>query len=177
MIAGLEPITSGDIKIGNAIVNNLPPKDRDIAMGFQTYAPSPHTTVYENMGFPLKLRVQMRAEIKELHQRLKTTTIYVTHVQVAAMAMADRIVVMHDGIVEQVGTPLALYDKPANIFVAGFIGSPSMNLMKGSIAGSRVPPRGVRWITRTANQDALGLFLPGTAEADGIQRERPKAIW
>jgi multiple sugar transport system ATP-binding protein len=199
MIAGLEPITSGDIRIGEKVVNDLPPKDRDIAMVFQSYALYPHKTVAENMGFALKmrrapkaeiesrvkraaeildlvpylnryprqlsggqrqrvamgraivrdpavflfdeplsnldakLRVQMRAEIKELHQRLKTTTVYVTHDQVEAMTMADRIVVMHDGIVEQSGSPLDLYDRPANIFVAGFIGSPAMNLIKGKI--------------------------------------------
>ena len=199
MIAGLEPITSGDIRIGERIVNDLPPKDRDIAMVFQSYALYPHKTVAENMGFALKLRrtpkqeiearvrraaeildlvpylsryprqlsggqrqrvamgraivrdpavflfdeplsnldaklrVQMRAEIKELHQRLETTTVYVTHDQVEAMTMADRIVVMHDGIVEQIGSPLELYDRPANIFVAGFIGSPAMNLIKGTI--------------------------------------------
>ena len=86
-----------------------------------------------------KLRVQMRAEIKELHQRLKTTTVYVTHDQVEAMTMADRIVVMHDGIVEQSGTPLELYDKPANMFVASFIGSPSMNLIKGTSAATASP--------------------------------------
>ncbi len=205
MIAGLEPISSGKIKIGDKIVNNLPPKDRDIAMVFQTYALYPHKTVAQNMGFALmmrgipraeidervkraaeildlvpylsryprqlsggqrqrvamgraivrdpavflfdeplsnldaKLRVAMRAEIKELHQRLKTTTIYVTHDQVEAMTMADRIVVMHDGIVEQVGTPLELYDKPNNIFVASFMGSPSMNLIKGKIQGKVKP--------------------------------------
>ncbi|MGE3829544.1 MAG: ABC transporter ATP-binding protein [Parvibaculaceae bacterium] len=199
MIAGLEPITSGDIKIGARVVNDLPPKDRDIAMVFQSYALYPHKTVAQNMGFALKLRktpkaeidarvrkaaeildlvpylsryprqlsggqrqrvamgraivrdpqvflfdeplsnldaklrVQMRAEIKELHQRLKTTTVYVTHDQVEAMTMADRIVVMHDGVVEQMGSPLELYDRPANIFVAGFIGSPAMNLIKGKI--------------------------------------------
>ena len=199
MIAGLEPITSGDIRIGERIVNDLPPKDRDIAMVFQSYALYPHKTVAENMGFALKmrhapkaeietrvrraaeildlvpyltryprqlsggqrqrvamgraivrdpavflfdeplsnldakLRVQMRAEIKELHQRLKTTTVYVTHDQVEAMTMADRIVVMHDGVVEQSGSPLELYDRPANIFVAGFIGSPAMNLLPGKI--------------------------------------------
>ena len=199
MIAGLEPITSGDIRIGEKVVNDLPPKDRDIAMVFQSYALYPHKTVAENMGFALKmrrapkseiesrvkraaeildlvpylgryprqlsggqrqrvamgraivrdpavflfdeplsnldakLRVQMRAEIKELHQRLKTTTVYVTHDQVEAMTMADRIVVMHDGIVEQSGSPLELYDRPTNIFVAGFIGSPAMNLLKGKI--------------------------------------------
>jgi multiple sugar transport system ATP-binding protein len=199
MIAGLEPITAGDIAIGGNVVNSLPPKDRDIAMVFQTYALYPHKTVAQNMGFALqmrkteraeidirvkraaeildlvplldrfpkqlsggqrqrvamgraivrdpavflfdeplsnldaKLRVQMRAEIKELHQRLKTTIVYVTHDQVEAMTMADRIVVMNAGNVEQVGTPLELYDRPANIFVAGFIGSPSMNLLKGTI--------------------------------------------
>jgi multiple sugar transport system ATP-binding protein len=199
MIAGLESITAGAIRIGERIVNNLAPKDRDIAMVFQNYALYPHKTVAENMGFALKLRhaskaeiearvrraaeildvvpylqryprqlsggqrqrvamgraivrdpkvflfdeplsnldaklrVQMRAEIKELHQRLKTTTIYVTHDQVEAMTMADRIVVMRDGIVEQAGLPLELYDRPANLFVAGFIGSPGMNLLKGKI--------------------------------------------
>jgi multiple sugar transport system ATP-binding protein len=199
MIAGLEPITSGTASIGGRVVNTLPPKDRDIAMVFQTYALYPHKTVRQNMGFALKmrkspqseidarveraagildlkpyldryprqlsggqrqrvamgraivrdpavflfdeplsnldakLRVQMRAEIKELHQRLKTTTIYVTHDQVEAMTMADRIVVMNAGNVEQVGSPLELFDKPANLFVAGFIGSPSMNLFKGRL--------------------------------------------
>jgi multiple sugar transport system ATP-binding protein len=199
MIAGLESITAGDIRIGERVVNNLAPKDRDIAMVFQNYALYPHKTVAENMGFALKLRhasrseietrvrraaeildvtaylsryprqlsggqrqrvamgraivrdpkvflfdeplsnldaklrVQMRAEIKELHQRLKTTTIYVTHDQVEAMTMADRIVVMRDGVVEQSGLPLELYDRPANLFVAGFIGSPGMNLLKGTI--------------------------------------------
>jgi multiple sugar transport system ATP-binding protein len=205
MIAGLEAISAGVIKIGDKVVNNLPPKDRDIAMVFQTYALYPHKTVAQNMGFALqlrrtprseiearvrkaaeildlmpylqryprqlsggqrqrvamgraivrdpqvflfdeplsnldaKLRVQMRAEIKELHQRLKTTTVYVTHDQVEAMTMADRIVVMHDGVVEQQGTPLELYDRPANLFVAGFIGSPSMNLLKGRIQAKGKP--------------------------------------
>jgi multiple sugar transport system ATP-binding protein len=199
MIAGLESITAGDIRIGDRVVNHLAPKDRDIAMVFQNYALYPHKTVAENMGFALKLRhaskaeietrvrraaeildvtpylsryprqlsggqrqrvamgraivrdpkvflfdeplsnldaklrVQMRAEIKELHQRLKTTTVYVTHDQVEAMTMADRIVVMRDGVVEQAGLPLELYDRPANLFVAGFIGSPAMNLLKGTI--------------------------------------------
>ena len=199
MIAGLESITSGVIKIGNRVVNALAPKDRDIAMVFQNYALYPHKTVAENMGFALKLRgapkaeiekrvrraaeildvttllgryprqlsggqrqrvamgraivrdpqvflfdeplsnldaklrVQMRAEIKELHQRLKTTTIYVTHDQIEAMTMADRIVVLRDGVIEQIGAPLDLYDRPANLFVAGFIGSPSMNLLNGRI--------------------------------------------
>ncbi len=199
MIAGLESIADGKIRIGKRVVNNLAPKDRDIAMVFQNYALYPHKTVAENMSFGLKLRrtpkaeiearvrraaeildvvpylsryprqlsggqrqrvamgraivrdpqvflfdeplsnldaklrVQMRGEIKELHQRLRTTTIYVTHDQVEAMTMADRIVVMRDGVVEQVGAPLELYDRPATLFVAGFIGSPAMNLLKGSI--------------------------------------------
>ncbi|MBY2915643.1 ABC transporter ATP-binding protein [Rhizobium leguminosarum] len=199
MLAGLENISGGEIKIGGRVVNTLPPKDRDIAMVFQNYALYPHMTVQENMGFSLmlnkapkaeaekrvkyaagilgldklldryprqlsggqrqrvamgraivrdpevflfdeplsnldaKLRVAMRAEIKELHQRLKTTTVYVTHDQIEAMTMADKIVVMHDGVVEQIGTPLELYDKPANLFVGGFIGSPAMNMIKGRL--------------------------------------------
>ncbi|RMF36490.1 MAG: sn-glycerol-3-phosphate ABC transporter ATP-binding protein UgpC [Alphaproteobacteria bacterium] len=197
MIAGLEGITAGEIAIGERVVNNVPPKDRDIAMVFQNYALYPHMRVAENMAFALrlrrisreevdervrraaeilgltdyldryprqlsggqrqrvamgraivrnpqvflfdeplsnldaKLRVQMRTEIKELHQRLKTTTIFVTHDQVEAMTMADTIVVLQDGRVEQVGAPLELYDRPANRFVATFIGSPSMNLIEG----------------------------------------------
>jgi multiple sugar transport system ATP-binding protein len=199
MIAGLEEISRGEIAIGGRVVNNVPPKDRDIAMVFQNYALYPHMTVKENMAFSLKLarapkavleervskaaqilglgqlldryprqlsggqrqrvamgraivrdpqvflfdeplsnldaklRVQMRTEIKELHQRLKTTTVYVTHDQIEAMTMADKIVVMHDGLVEQIGAPLELYDRPNNIFVAGFIGSPAMNMIKGRI--------------------------------------------
>jgi multiple sugar transport system ATP-binding protein len=197
MVAGLEEITAGEISIGDRVVNDLPPKERDIAMVFQNYALYPHMTVRDNMSFALrlakspmadvrqrvdraagilglspyldryprqlsggqrqrvamgraivrdpqvflfdeplsnldaKLRVQMRTEIKELHQRLKTTSIYVTHDQIEAMTMADRIVVMRDGIVEQAGEPLDLYDRPANTFVAGFIGSPAMNLVPG----------------------------------------------
>ncbi len=197
MVAGLESITSGTVEIGDRVVNDLEPKERDIAMVFQSYALYPHMTVEQNMGFALKLagvprteidervgraaailgldnllqrqprqlsggqrqrvamgraivrnpqvflfdeplsnldaklRVQMRAEIKEMHQRLKTTTIYVTHDQVEAMTMADRIVVMKDGVIEQVGAPLDLYDDPQTTFVAGFIGSPSMNFIKG----------------------------------------------
>ena len=199
MIAGLEAITAGTIAIGDKVVNNMHPKERDIAMVFQNYALYPHMTVGDNMGFSLrlkgadkaliaervgkaagilgldklldryprqlsggqrqrvamgraivrdpkvflfdeplsnldaKLRVAMRAEIKELHQRLKTTTVYVTHDQIEAMTMADKIVVMHDGIVEQMGVPLELYDNPRNMFVAGFIGSPSMNFLKGNV--------------------------------------------
>jgi multiple sugar transport system ATP-binding protein len=214
MIAGLENITGGEIRIGERVVNNVPPKERDIAMVFQNYALYPHMTVAANMGFSLrlrgapkaeidervnraaeilglkpllerfprqlsggqrqrvamgraivrdpqvflfdeplsnldaKLRVAMRTEIKELHQRLKTTTVYVTHDQIEAMTMADKIVVMHDGIVEQVGTPLELYDKPDNQFVAGFIGSPAMNFLHGQIKANGsagfAGPNGVR---------------------------------
>src|SRR6202021_2636070 len=199
MIAGLESITEGKVKIGARVVHNLPPRDRDIAMVFQNYALYPHKTVEQNMSFGLKLRntpkeeiqarvkraadilhvvpylsrypqqlsggqrqrvamgraivrdpqvflfdeplsnldaklrVAMRTEIKELHQRLKTTTVYVTHDQIEAMTMADKIVVMHDGIVEQIGTPLDLYDRPDNQFVASFIGSPGKKFLKGKI--------------------------------------------
>jgi multiple sugar transport system ATP-binding protein len=201
MVAGLESITGGEIRIGPRVVNDVPPKERDIAMVFQNYALYPHMTVAENMAFSMrlrrakraeidmrvnraaeilgltkllgrypkelsggqrqrvamgraivrdpkvflfdeplsnldaKLRVAMRAEIKELHQRLRTTTVYVTHDQIEAMTMADKIVVMRDGIVEQVGAPLDLYDQPMNVFVAGFIGSPAMNLLNGRIEG------------------------------------------
>ena len=204
MIAGLEPINGGTITIGDRIVNNLPPPERDIAMVFQTYALYPHKSVAENMGFALKvakadkteidrrvkeaaeilslteyldrkprhlsggqrqrvamgraivrdpqvflfdeplsnldakLRIQMRTEIKELHQRLKTTTVFVTHDQIEAMTLADRIVVMHAGRIEQIGTPLDLYDNPSNEFVATFIGAPSMNLLAADLSDGMV---------------------------------------
>ncbi|TDI58172.1 MAG: sn-glycerol-3-phosphate ABC transporter ATP-binding protein UgpC, partial [Alphaproteobacteria bacterium] len=199
MVAGLEQITKGEMYIAGRTMNDVPPKDRNIAMVFQNYALYPHMTVYNNMAFSLKLRkaskqtieegvkkaagilnlteyldryprqlsggqrqrvamgraivrdpqvflfdeplsnldaklrVQMRTEIKALHQRLKTTTIYVTHDQVEAMTMADRIVVLDEGLVEQIGTPLELYDRPDNTFVASFIGSPAMNFFSGRI--------------------------------------------
>jgi multiple sugar transport system ATP-binding protein len=202
MIAGLEQISGGDVRIGEQRVNDLPPKQRDIAMVFQNYALYPHMTVRQNMAFSLmlakleqsqadakvaraaeilgleqlldryprqlsggqrqrvamgraivrdpqvflfdeplsnldaKLRVAMRTEIKELHQRLKTTSIYVTHDQIEAMTMGDQIVVMKDGRIEQTGSPLELYDTPANTFVAGFIGSPAMNFLPGTLRGS-----------------------------------------
>ncbi len=199
MVAGLEDVSSGTIKIGDRVVNDVPPKDRDIAMVFQNYALYPHMTVYENMAFGLKLRkfpkkeidarvkdaaeilgitsllerkpkalsggqrqrvavgraivrkpqvflfdeplsnldaklrVQMRTEISKLHSRLGTTMIYVTHDQIEAMTMGDRIVVMKDGKIQQTDTPLNLYHNPKNKFVAGFIGSPAMNFIEGRI--------------------------------------------
>lgn len=199
MIAGLESITEGEIVIGDKVVNDIPPKNRDIAMVFQNYALYPHMTVYDNMAFALqlrkekkdvidatvkeaadlleighlldrkpkqlsggqrqrvalgraivrkpkvflfdeplsnldaKLRVQMRAEIIKLHKKLDTTIIYVTHDQVEAMTMADRIVVMKEGEIHQIGAPLEIYNNPVNLFVASFLGSPSINIVKGRI--------------------------------------------
>ena len=204
MVAGLEDISDGELKIGGAVVNDLEPKDRDIAMVFQNYALYPHMTVRENMGFALKLaktpseeinrkveeaakildlephldrkpanlsggqrqrvamgraivrspsvflmdeplsnldaklRVQMRTEISRIQQRLETTTIYVTHDQTEAMTLGDRIAVMRAGILQQVGPPSQLYGYPKNLFVAGFIGSPSMNFLAGEIDGDNV---------------------------------------
>jgi multiple sugar transport system ATP-binding protein len=197
MIAGLEEIGAGEIEIGGKVVNDMQPKERDIAMVFQNYALYPHMKVRDNMAFSMllakrpraeidkrvdkaatilgltdlldryprqlsggqrqrvamgraivrdpqvflfdeplsnldaKLRVAMRTELKEIHQRLETTSVYVTHDQIEAMTMADQIVVMRDGVVEQRGKPLELYDRPANLFVAGFIGSPAMNFLPG----------------------------------------------
>ena len=211
MLAGLEEISGGEIRIDDQVINDLESKDRDIAMVFQSYALYPHMTVRENMGFSLKLRkesastiaqrvdhaarilnldallerhprelsggqrqrvamgraivrdpkvflfdeplsnldaklrVAMRAEIKALHQRLKTTTVYVTHDQIEAMTMADRIVVMHDGIIEQMGTPLELFDQPRNLFVAQFIGSPAMNLVQGTVGPQGLLALGQTW--------------------------------
>jgi multiple sugar transport system ATP-binding protein len=199
MIAGLETITNGEIIINGELVNNIEPKDRDVAMVFQSYALYPNMTVYENIRFPLKvrkvdktlhnervmrasamvelddflhrkpselsggqrqrvalaraivreptvflmdeplsnldakLRLSTRAQIKNLQHKLRVTTIYVTHDQVEAMTLADRVVVMNEGVVQQVATPQEIYNKPANTFVAGFIGSPAMNLLKGVI--------------------------------------------
>ena len=224
MLAGLENITSGEISIGDRVVNDVHPKERDIAMVFQNYALYPHMTVAQNMGFSLKLRksavteieervakaadilglgqlldrfprqlsggqrqrvamgraivrdpqvflfdeplsnldaklrVQMRTEIKELHQRLRTTTVYVTHDQIEAMTMADKIVFMHDGIVEQMGSPLELYDHPANTFVASFIGSPAMNFIEGTFRGGSEPGVEISDGTR------ISISKPGRAE-------------
>src|SRR6266542_2866823 len=123
MIAGLEPITSGEIAIGGRRVNELEPRDRDVAMVFQSYALYPHLDV--------KLRVAMRTEIRALHQRLHATSIYVTHDQVEAMTMADRMVVMNAGRIEQIGPPLDVYDRPQTLYVAQFIGSPAINAWRG----------------------------------------------
>jgi multiple sugar transport system ATP-binding protein len=199
MLAGLEEITKGEVKIGDRIVNDVPPKDRDIAMVFQSYALYPHMTVYDNMAFGLKLRktpkqdikkrvqeaaeilgiqemltrkprqlsggqrqrvalgraivrepkvflfdeplsnldaklrIAMRSEITKLHQRLQTTFIYVTHDQIEAMTMATRIAVINKGVLQQLDTPQTLYDRPDNMFVAGFMGSPAMNFFKAKL--------------------------------------------
>ena len=225
MVAGLEEITSGEIRIGDRVVNNVPPKARDIAMVFQNYALYPHMSVFDNMAFSMKLagrsreemrqrvdvaakilglseyldrfprqlsggqrqrvamgraivrdpqvflfdeplsnldaklRVQMRTEIKELHLRLKTTSVYVTHDQIEAMTMADTIVVMNGGNVEQIGSPLELYDNPANLFVAGFIGSPAMNFLPGQFAQ--------RSAAAVKLSNASELPAPACREADG----------
>jgi len=200
MIAGLEDVSGGEVSIGGRVVNNVPPKDRNIAMVFQNYALYPHMSVRQNMGFGLevsgasksevkaqvdkaaailgleallerkpgelsggqrqrvamgramvrspkvflfdeplsnldaKLRNQMRSEIKKLHHTVQTTMIYVTHDQIEAMTLADRIVIMKDGRIEQIGTPMEVYETPANLFVAGFIGAPAMNLLSGQAA-------------------------------------------
>ena len=225
MIAGLEEISGGEIEIGGRVVNNVAPKERDIAMVFQNYALYPHMKVYDNMAFSLKLakadkaeidrrvqeaarilgldalldryprqlsggqrqrvamgraivrkpqvflfdeplsnldaklRVQMRTEIKELHQRLKTTSVYVTHDQIEAMTMADKIVVMHDGLVEQTGRPLDLYDQPVNTFVAGFIGSPAMNMLDGRVGADG----------RSVEVAGAGIALPDWRAEPGRQ--------
>jgi len=219
LVAGLEEATSGDIFIGDRRVNDVAPKDRDIAMVFQNYALYPHMSVYDNMAFSLKLkkyprpeidrrvkeaagllgigqllerkpkqlsggqrqrvalgraivrepkvflmdeplsnldaklRVQTRAEIKKLQARLQTTTIYVTHDQVEAMTMGDRIVVMRDGLVQQVDAPLNLYEKPTNMFVAGFIGSPAMNFVEAKLAQQNG--------TVVVDADAFKVEVPG----------------
>ncbi|HCZ01044.1 MAG: sugar ABC transporter ATP-binding protein [Rhodobacterales bacterium RIFCSPHIGHO2_02_FULL_62_130] len=229
MIAGLETVSSGDILIGERVINDVPPKSRDIAMVFQNYALYPHMSVYENMSFSLrlrrqakeiidrkvreaaeilnltkfldrsprqlsggqrqrvamgralvrdaevflfdeplsnldaKLRVVMRTEIKALHQRLKTTSVYVTHDQIEAMTMADRIVVMNAGRIEQIGTPLELYDTPANLFVADFIGSPSMNVIRG-VLGAEAGRAFVEL------PDGARLFVPAMASGKPGQK-------
>lgn len=219
MIAGLEDVTEGEIYIGDRMVNNLEPKDRDIAMVFQSYGLYPNMTVWENIRFPLKvrkvdpalheervqravdmvelnefthrrpaelsggqrqrvalaraivrkpqvflmdeplsnldakLRVSTRAQIKNLHHELAVTTIYVTHDQIEAMTLADRVVVMNKGIVQQVGTPVDIYDKPQNTFVASFIGSPAMNLIEGDLKDGTFTTNGVKISGLTKNHN------------------------
>jgi len=172
MIAGLEEITSGDLVIGEERVNDKPPKDRDIAMVFQNYGLYPHMSVEQNIGYPLKLRgfskserkaqvrqtadmdeplsnldaklrVSMRAELKHLHHELGVTTVYVTHDQMEAMTLASRIAVMQNGRIVQLDTPRNIYSEPANLFVAGFIGSPSMNLVVGDVEKGRFQAPGI----------------------------------
>jgi multiple sugar transport system ATP-binding protein len=233
MVAGLEDITSGEIRIDERVVNDLPPMDRDIAMVFQNYALYPHMSVYDNMAFGLKmrkfgrqeiekrvrhaaeilgiqallarrprqlsggqrqrvalgraivrnprvflfdeplsnldakLRVQMRVELKRLHQRLETTAIYVTHDQVEAMTLGDRVVVMKDGVVQQVGEPLELYGRPANRFVASFIGSPAMNFVEMTIAESN----GALW----AESPGLRIRIP-PARSEALRRHSATKI-
>ncbi|RYH06029.1 ABC transporter ATP-binding protein [Tropicimonas sp. IMCC6043] len=237
LIAGLEDITQGEILIGDREVSHLHPKDRDIAMVFQSYALYPHMTVEENMGFSLrmrdvnlserkdkvrasaeilgltnllgryprqlsggqrqrvamgraivrdpkvflfdeplsnldaKLRVQMRSEIRELHKKLGTTIVYVTHDQIEAMTMADTIVVMRDGYVEQIGSPLDLYDRPANIFVGSFIGSPAMNMLEGRIGGDRQS-----FVSNRGTQIAFGAPVSPEADRKVILGIRPEDI-
>ncbi len=230
MIAGLEEISDGLLKIDERVVNDVPPKDRDIAMVFQNYALYPHMNVYENMAFGLrlrkfpkeqiesrvrdaakilqiehlllrkpkelsggqrqrvalgraivrepkvflmdeplsnldaKLRVEMRSQISKLHLRLKATTIYVTHDQIEAMTMGTRIVVMKDGFIQQVDTPLALYDYPKNKFVAGFIGSPSMNFMTATVRGD------------TVSGEGFSVQATGTL-AESLKAHNGKQVW
>ncbi len=233
MIAGLEEVTSGEIEIGGRVVNNLEPKDRDIAMVFQNYAIYPHMSVRKNIGFGLRtskkskaekearidevaellgmtdylarkpaalsggqrqrvaigralvrnpavflfdeplsnldaqLRTQMRLEIKKLHARVGTTIVFVTHDQVEAMTMADRIVIMKDGNIQQVGTPAEVYHAPANTFVAQFIGAPSMNLLPGRLDAGRIVLDGGA---------ALPILAPKGAPASVLVGLRPEAL-
>jgi multiple sugar transport system ATP-binding protein len=230
MIAGLEQITDGNIYIGDRRVNEVPPRDRDIAMVFQSYALYPHMSVYDNMAFGLKLRhvpkreietrvqeaaqmlgiemllkrkprqlsggqrqrvalgraivrepqaflmdeplsnldaklrVETRAQIVKLHHRLRTTTIYVTHDQVEAMTMGDRIAVMRDGILQQLDTPQALYDRPANVFVAGFIGSPTMNMIP---MGVHAEGGEVELVSNDVRMPVPAQYAAGVARSNG----------
>ncbi len=238
MIAGLEDITSGELYIGDRLVNDIAPKDRDIAMVFQNYALYPHMTVFQNMGFGLrlkkvpkkeiierveaaaeivgltpylkrkpgtlsggqrqrvalgraivrnpkvflfdeplsnldaKLRVQMRMEISKLQRKLGVTTIYVTHDQIEAMSMADRIAVMKDGVLQQFDTPMNTYDHPANLFVAGFIGSPAMNLIPGKLDDSKT----FRDASGSFSLDVSGYIPASTSSGDYVLGIRPENI-
>src|SRR5947209_844840 len=166
MVAGLEAITSGDILIGDRVVNELPPMDRDIAMVFQNYALYPHMSVYDNMAFGLKMR----------HERLGTTAIYVTHDQVEAMTLGDRVVVMKDGWVQQVGEPLDLYNTPANKFVAGFIGSPAMNFANVTVTEANGSLLGENKGLRIKLPDAIGQRVRAHSSRDIILGIRPEDL-
>jgi multiple sugar transport system ATP-binding protein len=221
MIAGLEDISSGDIRIGGKVVNHLPPRDRDVAMVFQNYALYQHMSVYDNLAFGLrnkrvaeteikaaidraadilglhellqrkpkqlsggqqqrvalgrcivrnpqvflfdeplsnldaKLRARMRIEIKRLHAQIPTTSVFVTHDQIEAMTLGDRVVIMRDGRVQQIGSPLAVYEKPANKFVAGFIGAPAMNFVDVTVRGATVETSGLKLSVNPADARAL----------------------
>jgi multiple sugar transport system ATP-binding protein len=240
MIAGLESVTAGEIWIGDRLVNDLEPKDRDIAMVFQSYGLYPTMSVYENIRFPLrvrkvpeathhervmrasamvelddflerrpaalsggqrqrvalaraivrqptvflmdeplsnldaKLRVSTRAQIKNLHHELKTTTIYVTHDQIEAMTLADRVVVMNKGVVQQVGTPVEIYDHPANTFVASFIGSPAMNLINGTLERGVFSADGIR--IEGLDQSMSGAVTLGFRAEDAAMSQTPAQI-
>ncbi len=239
MVAGLERISGGEVSIGGRVVNELEPKDRDIAMVFQNYALYPHMTVYNNMAYGLKiqkrtkedidarvrkaaktleleklldrlprqlsggqrqrvamgraivrepavflfdeplsnldakLRVQMRLEIKRLQRELAVTSIYVTHDQVEAMTLADRLIVMNAGVADQIGTPMDVYDRPASIFVAGFIGSPAMNFLAAKVgeAGKSVDLAGTGDVPVNLPLAVPTSVAPGTAVALGLRPE------
>ena len=244
MIAGLEVITGGEIAIGGRVVNDLEPKDRDIAMVFQNYALYPHMTVYDNMAYGLrirgmskseiesrvqkaakilelgqylqrkprqlsggqrqrvamgraivrepavflfdeplsnldaKLRVQMRIEIKRLHQSIRTTSVYVTHDQVEAMTLGDRLIVMNNGRAEQIGSPLEVYERPATTFVAGFIGSPAMNMLPARLAadGGSVELDGVRLPVQAPGHGGRDVTLGVRPEHVELAEGRPGAF-
>ncbi|MBX2840103.1 MAG: sn-glycerol-3-phosphate ABC transporter ATP-binding protein UgpC [Gammaproteobacteria bacterium] len=225
MIAGLEEPTEGEILIGDRLVNNDLPKDRDVAMVFQNYGLYPHMTIYNNIAYPLKvrgtpkaeirprvekaaqqvelteyldrkpkamsggqrqrvalaraivrtpkvflmdeplsnldakLRVTMRAELKHLSRELKVTTVYVTHDQIEAMTLADRVAVMRDGVIQQLGTPDEIYNDPANVFVAGFIGSPAMNLIHGSVQDGAFVTTGGTRLVELSTEDRTSVIL------------------
>ena len=242
MIAGLEDISSGEIRIGDRVVNHLPPRDRDIAMVFQNYALYQHMSVYDNLAFGLrnkrtpeaeiktaidraaemlglhemlqrkpkqlsggqqqrvalgrcivrnplvflfdeplsnldaKLRAQMRIEIKRLHTQLPTTSVFVTHDQVEAMTLGDRVVIMRDGRVQQIGTPLAVYNKPANKFVAGFIGAPAMNFLNVTIGSKDGVPTAVTPAFQLAVSDANARALEAWQGRSAIMGVRPEHL-
>jgi ABC-type sugar transport system ATPase subunit len=239
MVAGLERISVGTITIGDRVVNNVPPMDRDVAMVFQNYALYPHMTVAKNLAFGLrrrrtprdevrrrvnevgrmlgledllgrrpgqlsggqrqrvamgralvrepdvflldeplsnldaKLRVEMRAELKRLQSRLQITTVYVTHDQVEAMTLGDRIAVLSEGVLQQVGLPQDVYDQPANVFVAGFIGSPPMNLLKGKAIGGRIVAGDLELDGRVADGDVLVGIRPEALRPVGEDHPGP----